>query len=231
MTIFSQRWFKALGGVCAIWGVAMLVHALIPERHIPDHSHPAVGDVLVNHSAGERVIFREVPSAGEQGKTVIDVFLEPQGAVPVAHVHPSTEEVFRVVEGSVRFVVEGEERWLRAGESVRVPAGHAHVAQNPSDLPAHVQVEMSPTGGLHLALAQVHGFLDETGSPGGVGEFLQMLRFAERYEVYRGDVPLWFQRLGIALLAPIARALGFQSFYASYAAQARSRNPMTKDTK
>jgi len=228
-SIHHRGWFKFLGALVGVSLVAVLAHALVPEPHIAAHSHPAVGDVLVNHAAGERVVFREVPPGTEDGRTVIDVYFAPKGAVPVAHVHPQTEEVFRVVEGTVRFVVEGQARVLKAGESVRVPAGHSHVAENPAELPAQVQVEMSPTGGLHLALTQVHGFLNETGNQGGLGEFLQMLRFAERYEVYRGDLPVWFQRVGITLLAPFARALGFSSFYEAYSEEARARNTHVKD--
>ena len=40
---------------------AIGLHALVPEEGIPLHHHPAVGDVLVNQSAGERVVFRQVP--------------------------------------------------------------------------------------------------------------------------------------------------------------------------
>ena len=226
---FRRGWLEALGAMALLFLAAMLIHALVPEPHIADHHHPAVGDVVINQAVGERVVFREVPSAEGAQATVIDVYLDPHGAVPVAHVHPATDEVFRVVKGKVRMVVDGEARLLGPGESVRVPAGQSHVAENPHDTPAQVQVEMSPTGGLHLALTQVHGFLDETGKQGGLGEFLQMLRFAERYEVYRGDMPIWFQQLGIALLAPIARVLGFRSFYASYSDAARSRNTHLKD--
>ena len=222
--IYHQRWFQGLSVLALLVLVAVVVHQLVPEPKIPAHSHPIVGDVIVNEKAGERIVFREVPPLEGDGKTVIDVHLEALGAVPVAHIHPKTDEVFRVLEGSVTLVVEGVPQVVKAGESIHVPAGQAHAVENQNNAPVRVQVEMSPTGGMNLALAQVHGFLNARGEEGGLVEFLQMLRFAERYEVYRGDLPVWFQQLGIALAAPLARALGFSSFYHAYAQEARDRN-------
>ena len=142
----------------------------------------------------------------------------------MAHVHPDTEEVFRVVKGVVELAVDGEQKVVRVGDAITVQAGQAHGLWNPSDQPALVQVEMKPTGHLNLALTQVHGFLNETGQSGSLAEFLQMTRFAERYGVYRAGLPVWFQKAGITLLAPWARLLVFRSFYERYAQEARQRN-------
>ena len=219
---------RVLVGLGLLWLLGALLHALIPEPMIPTHSHPVVGDVLVNEAAGERIVFRRVPPPASDGPTVIDVHLEPQGAVPIAHVHPGTDEVFRVLKGVVRFVIDGKERIAKTGESVTVPAGRPHAVANPHESPAKVQVHMTPSGDLNIALTQVHGFLNETGHQGGLSEFLQMLRFADRYAVYRGDLPVWFQRLGITMIAPVARVLGFRSFYETYCQEARDRNPNKK---
>ncbi len=227
--LHQALWFKCLLAGAAVLLLGITVHALVPEPPIPAHSHPMAGDVLVNRAAGERIVFRQVPKGGADGPSLIDVHLAPHGAIPVQHVHPSTDEVFRVLQGKVRLVVEGKIHELKAGESITVPAGQTHGASNQHDAPAHVEVAMEPTGGLNMAMTQVHGFLDQSGDSGGLTDFLQMLRFAERYEVYRADLPIWFQKLGITLVAPFARALGFRSFYATYSEQARARNTTAKD--
>ncbi|MBM66316.1 MAG: hypothetical protein CMH55_08800 [Myxococcales bacterium] len=228
--LLERRSVQIVGGAALVVLGGLLVHALIPEPHIDDHHHPIVGDVLVNKAAGERVVFRAVPKPNEEGPTRIDVHLAPGGAVPVAHVHPETEEVFKVIQGTVYLVVDGERRLAKAGDSVTVLAGQSHGLWNGADQPAHVQVDMKPTRGLDLALTQVHGFLNETGQQGGLGEFLQMARFAERYEVYRAGPPIWFQQFGIALVAPWARLVGFRSFYERYAKDARQRNSVHEET-
>ena len=220
----QKWWFKALVIGATIPIFAVLIHYLIPEPVIPDHSHPVVGDVLVNNPAGEKIVFRKVPQIKKDGATVIDVYLDPGGAVPISHVHPNTDEIFTVLQGNVHFLVDGKIELAKAGKSILVPAGRPHGLTNPFTEPAQIQVKMAPTGGLNMALTQVHGFMNNNKEISAASEFLQMLRFAERYEVYRGDLPIWFQRIGITFLAPVARALGFRSFYESYSLEARARN-------
>jgi len=222
--LLERRPVQVAAGVALVILGGVVLHALIPESSIAHHHHPIASDVLINQPAGERVVFRTVPKPNKEGRTVIDVYLSPGGAVPVAHVHPNTEEIFRVVRGTVHLSVDGDEIVGRAGDSIRVHPGQSHGLWNASDSPAHVQVVMKPTKGLNLALAQVHGFLNETGHQGGIHEFLQMARFAERYQVYRAGVPVWFQQLGIGIIAPWARLMGFRSFYERYSIDARHRN-------
>ena len=217
----------ALGAVALVI-MGTLLHTLIPEPPIEAESYPAAGDVLVNPGAGERIVFRTVSDPPRDGATVIDVFLEPFGAVPLSHVHPDTEETFTVLEGQIRFVQDDQTDTLSAGDSVTVPPGVGHAMSNPDAKAAIVQVTMTPTRGMGLALTQVHGFLGQDPTPNPVEEFLQMLRFAERYDVYRADLPVWFQKLGIFMLAPTARLLGFRSFYPEYPEQAHDRNKNAK---
>ena len=81
---------------------------------------------------------------------------------------------------------------------------------------------MAPVGLLNVALVQTHGYLNQEGGPPWKGaEFLQLLRFADRYDVYLGGPPIWFQELGIFLLSPTARLLGFKGFYPEFALKAR----------
>jgi len=211
-----------LGGLVYLL-VGGALHALIEERAPTVDEHPRAGDILVNRVAGERVVFRQAPAAGRDGLSLLDVTLDAHGAVPVAHIHPDAVEVFTVKEGRVIATVEGEAKTLGPGESVTVPAGHAHALRNATSAPARVEVQLEPTGRMHLALVQVHGFLDEAGATPGVSGFLQMLRFAERYRVYLAGPPVWLQRLGIFALAPTARLLGHTGFEPRYAADARSR--------
>jgi mannose-6-phosphate isomerase-like protein (cupin superfamily) len=50
-----------------------------------------------------------------------------------AHLHPRQDEHFRVVEGRLRFRVEGRERTLLAGESLDIPSGMVHQVRNEGD--------------------------------------------------------------------------------------------------
>ena len=59
------------------------------------------GDMVVNPSTGERLIFRQT-SADTGGRLVeVEAIITPDGACAGAHVHPNQEERFQVIEGLV----------------------------------------------------------------------------------------------------------------------------------
>jgi quercetin dioxygenase-like cupin family protein len=73
----------------------------------------------------------------------IDTFIDPGGGV-TPHIHPSMEERFEVLEGTVSFL-SGRE-WVSAGrgETVVVPAGARHAYKNKSDGQAHMVCHARP---------------------------------------------------------------------------------------
>jgi mannose-6-phosphate isomerase-like protein (cupin superfamily) len=84
------------------------------------------GDVIVNPATGERIVFLE--TAGDTGGQLLrlDLTMPPGVAVPAAHIHPSQEERFELVTGSVRFRAGRKTFTARAGEAVVVPPGTPH---------------------------------------------------------------------------------------------------------
>jgi quercetin dioxygenase-like cupin family protein len=64
------------------------------------------------------------------------------GQLPPPHLHPSQDERFEVLEGTVRAVIDGEERRHEAGETFEVPAGTVH--QMSADPPARVRWQVRP---------------------------------------------------------------------------------------
>jgi quercetin dioxygenase-like cupin family protein len=65
------------------------------------------------------------------------------GQFPPRHYHPSQDEHFEVLEGTVRTIVEGEERSYDAGETFDIPAGTVH--QLAADPPARLKWEVRPS--------------------------------------------------------------------------------------
>ena len=73
------------------------------------------------------------------------VLVVPPGAnVPPPHSHPNTEELVYVLEGTLRYTVDGLTRDLRAGESMGTPRGSVHGFSNPHDVIARALVVNSP---------------------------------------------------------------------------------------
>src|SRR6266511_2200305 len=62
--------------------------------------------------------------------------------MPPEHLHPRQGERFEILEGSMRAIVDGEERVYEAGESFEVPAGTRH--QMAAEGPATIRWQVRP---------------------------------------------------------------------------------------
>jgi hypothetical protein len=68
------------------------------------------------------------------------------GDGPPLHTHASEGESWYVIEGSLRFELDGEMRQAAAGSFVYVPPGVPHRFQNVGAAPARILVLFSPAG-------------------------------------------------------------------------------------
>lgn len=99
---------------------------------------------IVNPLSGESIVIRR--TAADTGGQVLDweLTLAPGGRVPSSHAHPQQEEVFTVLEGSMRFRIGWRRLTVAAGQQVRVPPGTVHHFANAGPGPARVAVESRP---------------------------------------------------------------------------------------
>jgi quercetin dioxygenase-like cupin family protein len=65
---------------------------------------------------------------------------------PPAHVHADEDEAWYVIEGELRFKLDGVISHAPAGAFVFVPRGVAHCFQNVADGPARILVIFTPSG-------------------------------------------------------------------------------------
>jgi mannose-6-phosphate isomerase-like protein (cupin superfamily) len=75
---------------------------------------------------------------------VFEFLVEPEGAVPFEHIHLNQDEIFHVISGQVRLVIDGKEHLGRAGDSITVPKGKRHVAFNDTQETLKCTVEYRP---------------------------------------------------------------------------------------
>jgi len=71
------------------------------------------------------VTVRLPASAGEDRISVIEHRM-PYGSKTPMHIHRNEDEVFHVLEGTMRFRIEGEDTVAHAGQIVMVPKGAMH---------------------------------------------------------------------------------------------------------
>jgi hypothetical protein len=147
---------------------------------------------------------------------VIETYVQPNGFVAAAHVHPSQEERFEVLRGTVGFRVGREKLVAGPGKRLTVPAGTPHKFWNAGEEVAHFVCEVRPALQFEslvetmFALA-VDGRTNRKGMP-------SPLRLAVIAEAHFDTVLLSFppaivQWIGLALGSPLGRALGYEPVY------------------
>jgi quercetin dioxygenase-like cupin family protein len=70
----------------------------------------------------------------------------PPGEGPPMHVHAGEDEAWYVLEGELRFSLDGELHTASAGSFVFVPRGAPHCFQNVGRTPARLLVLFTPSG-------------------------------------------------------------------------------------
>ena len=95
------------------------------------------GDSIENPVTGERLVFRQTSRETNGEAVVIETYVQPNGFVAAAHVHPGQEERFEVLRGTVGFRVGREKLVAGPGKRLTVPAGTPHKFWNAGDDVAH----------------------------------------------------------------------------------------------
>lgn len=85
-------------------------------------------------------------SAGDTDGALLEgtMHFAPQMGGPPVHVHPSAEETFTVLEGTIEVLLDGTWHPVAAGETSVVPKGAPHSVRNRSDAPAKLVNTHSP---------------------------------------------------------------------------------------
>jgi mannose-6-phosphate isomerase-like protein (cupin superfamily) len=170
------------------------------------------GQTIGNPISGERITFRKTAADTDGEVLAFDLELSPDGNVPGMHVHPSQEERFEVVEGTMRFRRRGRKVVAKPGEVVVVPPRVRHKFQNGGDEEAHVRVEVRPALRMEQLELAEEGRTNSKGMPKPLDLALFVHEFKD--EVTGPFLPGWLQRMVLAPLAWIARKRGRGARYA-----------------
>ena len=181
------------------------------------------GQTLRNRVTGETLVFRTTSADTDGERVVVETFVEPNGAVAAAHVHPAQEERFEVLAGEVEFRLGKRKLVAKPGDRVLVPAGTPHRFRNVGEETAHFVCEVTPALGFEQLIETMFS-LAEDGKVNKKG-MPNPLRLAVIAKHHFGDVqlpfpPAWLQRLGLALGAPLGRLVGYRPTYEPQAPKA-----------
>jgi mannose-6-phosphate isomerase-like protein (cupin superfamily) len=174
------------------------------------------GQTIENPVTGERVTFLTTAAETNGEVTVAEVVVQPNGFVAAAHIHPKQTEHFEILEGELRFKVDGKVVEAKAGDVLIVEPGQVHKFENVGDVPARFIVEVRPSLQWEQLLETMYGLAadgktNEKGMPNPLR--LAVIARAHFDDVQLPFPPVWMQRMGLGMGAPIGRMMGYQPTY------------------
>jgi len=176
------------------------------------------GDTLHNPVTGEVIRFVETAADTGGEYVLVEVVVEPNGAVAAAHVHPYQTETFEILEGEVTFKAGKETIVAKAGETVRVDPGTRHKFWNAGETDARFRTEIRPALQFESLIETMFGLAnDGKTNRKGMPNPLRLAVIANaHYDVVRLPFPpAWMQKAGLAMGAPLGRILGYKPTYES----------------
>jgi quercetin dioxygenase-like cupin family protein len=174
------------------------------------------GDTIHNPVTGERIVFHQTAADTNGEAVVIETFVEPGGFVAAAHLHPSQEERFQVLRGSVGFQVGRDKQVAGPGTRITVPAGTRHRFWNAGDEVAQFVCEIRPALQFESLLETMFalaadGKCNRKGMPNPLR--LAVIANAHFDTVRLPFPPATVQKLGLVLGSPLGRLLGYGAVY------------------
>lgn len=170
---------------------------------------------------GERFVLRSSPQ--DTDRLTFDFYVAPGGGVPDRHQHARQSEAFRCLSGTLDVEVAGEERRLRPGDEIVLPAGTVHRLVNQGEEEVHCEVEYRPAGRNREWFQLVAANTARLGREPGL---LDLAPFLPDVDIYLPG-PVWPQRILLRrVLRPLAIALGRRRRMLACASEAYGRTFM-----
>lgn len=202
-------------GLCL--GLGYFLHLVVFPEKIPDiSSYFKPGDVFESEMEG----FSQTVVRQEDGMVYCKLELAPHAPGPPMHIHTSFDELFENGDQQVSMVVDGEDKILQPGERILIKKGTPHKPHNPTDNTVHLEMnEFAFPEEFAFYLNQVYGYLDESESNMKPPKVLfQMAMFGQNFDSYLAEKapPVAVQKFTNFMIVPLARLLGYRSYYPKY---------------
>ena len=174
------------------------------------------GDSIVNPVTGERLVFRQTSRETGGDAVVVETYLQPNGFVASAHVHPAQEERFQVLRGSVGFKVGARKLVAGPGHLLTAPAGTPHRFWNAGDEVAHFVCEIRPALQFESLIETMFSLaIDGKTNRKGMPNPLRLAVIANAYfdTVRLPFPPAALQKAALVLGSPLGKAFGYRPVY------------------
>ena len=178
------------------------------------------------------VLVKDAEDTGGRG-WVLEVHC-PEGAAAssLPHLHLTWVETFEILEGTSVYVLGGEERTLRKGETAVLPAGVPHLHPRNTGTGEMVYRQTSDFGAVDPdavtdfmgAFATLNGLdregrVNNRGLPKNPFQLVATGRLYTKHGAYDAATPVAFQKIATAVFGRLAGALGYRGVYERYLRQ------------
>jgi quercetin dioxygenase-like cupin family protein len=117
-----------------------------------------------------------IDGSAHQGLGLFELTIPSGSNVPPPHSHTHNEECVYVLEGILRYSVDGNTRDLRPGDWMRTPKGSVHGFSNPHEKNARALIALSPDIG-----AQYFRDAADVINTGGPPDIAKLMAVMTRY--------------------------------------------------
>jgi mannose-6-phosphate isomerase-like protein (cupin superfamily) len=185
---------------------------IFPETKPDPDSCFEPGDVIKTETGGNKL---KVLSR-RNDHLHLELTFEPGAEGPPPHIQTGWDEKYKILSGELTLWYDGENKKLEPGEEITIPRGVPHKPCNPTDEPVVCEVLMPAQFVIYLG--QVYGYIDENEKNAQPPRMIfQMAMLNQYFDSYLGEgPPVWVQKVLNFLLIPLARLLGYRSFYEKY---------------
>ena len=196
--------------------VGNLLHRVVfPEKSPDVSSFFKPGQEFYSKAEG----FRQTIVKQEKGFVHGHLEVEPFAAGPPKHIHDGFDEIFEIENGELTVWVNGEIKKLLPGQVLHIPKGTPHKPYNETADTIRVKGSFAFPEKFAFFLPQVYGYMDSNPDFGKSPKtILQMALFqGAGFDSYLVDgPPIAVQKATGFVLSPLARVLGFRSYYEKY---------------
>jgi quercetin dioxygenase-like cupin family protein len=172
------------------------------------------GDRLENPVTGEVLVFHRTSAETKGESVLVETIVRPHGFVAATHVHPFQTERFEVLEGVLGLRIGDKKLLVGPGDVAVVPPETPHRFWNAGEAEARFLAEVRPALQFESLIETMftlaaHGKTNRRGLPNPLR--LAVIAKAHFDTVRLPFPPAWLQRAGLALGAPLGRAVGYRA--------------------
>jgi mannose-6-phosphate isomerase-like protein (cupin superfamily) len=204
----------------------LLHRVVLPEKHPDISTHFKPGQEFYSKAEG----FLQKVTKQENGLVYGTLEAEPFAAGPPKHIHDGFDEIFEIENGELTIWVDGEVKKLHPGEKILIRKGTPHKPYNETGETIRLKGSFAFPEKFAFYLQQVYGFMDDNPdfmkSP---KTLLQMsLLQPAGFDSYIADGPPVFIQKALAfVVGPLARLLGYKSYYVQYDIQKQRKQQLS----